>query len=88
MKTLKEYFSEWTDPDVAEFYIGCVLGIFEDDSDDTFRNYKGIFWIDNYLGNGLDHFIVTLVTRGFLIENEDNAVKWKLSEKNSKLLEG
>jgi hypothetical protein len=36
--TAKELFSDWTEPDIAEYYLACLLGIMEYDSDlgDTF----------------------------------------------------
>ena len=77
IKMLKEYLKEWVDIDGAAFYLGCALGIFEDDSGDAFRKNKSIFWTNNMLGNSLYDILGTLADIDILEMDEDRlAVRW------------
>jgi hypothetical protein len=29
MKTLKDFLRDWVEPEIAKYYLGCVLGILE-----------------------------------------------------------
>lgn len=73
-KTLSEYLKDWTDTDLALFYVGVVLG-FWDDSDESFRENKWIFYTDNTLGNMLYKTLDELAKGKFI--NKKDHYYWK-----------
>ena len=45
---LKELLKDWTDQDVAQYYLACCLGLMEfDESFTNFVNAKSVFWSGN-----------------------------------------
>jgi len=81
MKRLKEYLTDWTDLDVAAYYLGVTLGIFQgvsssEDKFQEFRDNKHIFWTNNTLGDLLYDTLSSYRDSG-LIEIEDNSARWK-----------
>lgn len=51
-KTLKDYFQDWIDVDIALFYLYVLEGNC-DDSWESFRENKHIFWTNNEICNRL-----------------------------------
>lgn len=74
--SIKEYLKDWQDYDVAQFYLGCVLGLFNNDND-TFRAIKHIFWTDNELGNFLFIMLEDMSNKKMLLIDRDKMMfKW------------
>jgi hypothetical protein len=77
LKNLKEYLEDWVDVDVASFYLGCVLGIFDDDRIENFRIHKGTFWSRNPLGDFLYNTLYKMYDEGIVeMSNDGLAVRW------------
>ena len=77
MKTLKEYLKDTIDLDVAQFYLGYTLGIYDDDSMDSFRNHKGTFWTKNPLGEFLANTLFRMADLNIIeFDKEELTVKW------------
>ena len=53
--TIKELFSNWIEPDVAEYYLAYLLGIMEYDGnlEVVFWKVKGVFNTGNKVGDML-----------------------------------
>lgn len=78
MDNLKKYLKNWEDIDVASFYLGCVLGIFEDDSMENFRENKGTFWTNNSLGDFLYDMLSRMSDENIIEMDYDKLiVRWK-----------
>jgi hypothetical protein len=45
MLTIEQLFDDWTEPDVGEYYLACLLGlmVFEKDLDGVFWTQRGVF---------------------------------------------
>lgn len=71
METLKSAISNWTDWDVATFYLGRCLGVFEGD----FAENKKIICTNNPVGNALVGQLYKLAKAG-IIEYQDEKFKW------------
>ena len=65
---LSEYLVNWSDFDVAEFYLGVVLGLWED-TQEAFQSNKWIFWSNNLLGNSLFQLLEDMVRNNILMKN-------------------
>lgn len=60
--TIEDLFSDWTDFDVGEYYIACLLGLVEYSEDyKIFRTTKGIYNTKNKHGDMLYRFLEELV---------------------------
>jgi len=75
--TLKERLADWTDCDVACYYVAVALGIATDPGDDWdyWGGKKRLFWTNNPLGNSMYYTLDKLVQGGVLEEN-DNQYRW------------
>jgi hypothetical protein len=78
VKSLKGYLADWTDIDVAQYWLGCTLGMFEaDESLQVFRHLKGVFWTENSIGNLLHEMLETLISNNLLEFDETSSkVRW------------
>lgn len=75
--SLKEYLDDWTDYDVAGYFLACSLGIMvHDDLLDEFRRNKGVFYTDNPIGNLLTKILVELADGGVLQRNDEGQFRW------------
>lgn len=80
--TLKDLLKDWTDFDIAEYYLACSLGIVKfDDNFGEFRKTKGIYNTKNPLGDSLYEFLETLVKLGILERNESKGYRWNTNFK-------
>lgn len=81
--TAKELFSDWIEPDVAEYYLVCLLDIFEYNSnlDDTFRKVSGVFNTGNKVGDMLFDMLENMVKGEILEKNEEFQYRWNNSFK-------
>ena len=70
---LSEALKEWTDWDVAEHKLACVLGIVDEEKGSFSLDYKWIYWCNNRTGNTLSEILTSLIELGFLqfIEEEE-----------------
>ena len=71
--TITELFDDWTEPDLGEYYVACLLGVMEYDADldKMFSKAKGVFRTKNKVGDALFHILEELVEAGFLLKNEE-----------------
>ena len=78
MKPLKDYLSEWTDIDVAQYWTACSLGLFKpDEIMQAFRANKSTFWADNKIGTMLYYILQSLTSAGLLEHDEaQSKVRW------------
>ena len=73
---MKELLKDWTDFDIAGYYLACSLGIVKyDETFDEFRRTKSIYASGNPLGNSLYETLETLVKLGIL-ETNDDGYRW------------
>jgi len=80
IKTLKEILKDWTDFDVAEYYLGCCLGLNKDERNSFTVDYKHIFWTHNDIGNTLGNILMQLKDIGVL-EYDPDEIQYKWNEK-------
>lgn len=78
---LKNMLQEWTDPDIAEYYLACCLGILIlDDNFESFRESKHIFWTGNRTSSLLNRLLFSMVEAGLLdFDEEENMFRWNNS---------
>ena len=67
---------EWTDWDIAAYYVAQSLGIVSET--EKFANVKFVFWTDNPLGNALHEILKSLVSCEILElqEEPDTQYRW------------
>lgn len=70
--TAREMFSEWTDFDIAEYYVACLIGLCEyDETGATFRDSKSVYNTSNGVGNMLYRILKDLTEGGVLMFDSD-----------------
>ena len=78
--TLKELLKDWTDYDIAEYYLACCLGIMKYDAEfkpqSEYSIAKSVFWTGNPLGDSLYAILEKLVEVGVLEKDDDSLFKW------------
>ena len=81
-QTLKLSLAEWTDVDVAAYYVAVALGVAPDPGRewDSWGGRKGLFWSANPLGDGLYRVLETLVETGVL-EKDEEELKYRWNKK-------
>lgn len=81
VKTLPSDFKsqvmDWTDFDVAEFFLGISLGIFEPNAE--FLDCKDIIWSNTPIGNLLCEIINRMVKENVLLK-EEGKIMWNLQK--------
>jgi hypothetical protein len=78
MVPLHERLRDWTDFDRAEYELGAILGMFQEnprDSGGAFRQFKWVFCSNNPLGNALHEMLEHLAKIGVL-ERNDDGYRW------------
>lgn len=80
---LKELLAEWEDYDIAQYYLACSLGIMNYDQDFSkeYKKVKGVFWINNKVGNMLYNILESMVEGELLETNDDGMFRWNKSFK-------
>jgi hypothetical protein len=74
---LKNLLADWTDPDIAEYYLACCLGLMVyDDSFMQFREAKYVFWTQNPTKILLDEMLETMV-KNKILEFDDDESKYR-----------
>ena len=82
-QTLKDLLADWTDVDVAEFYLARCLGIMGSDVP-TMASAKHVFWSANPVGDTLYEILQHLVRIGVLEHDEDESrYRWSSSFKGT-----
>ncbi len=77
---LRELLDNWTDADVAGYYLACSLGLMEyDPSFGVFRDLKGVFSTNNVVGNALFKMLDIMVEGGLLEMNDEFQYRWAAS---------
>jgi hypothetical protein len=78
---LKERATEWIDPDVAMYLIGCSLGIFSppDDEWSGYRAVKKVLWSSNDIQETLT-LIVKRLHRNNVLLLDEATQKYKWNE--------
>jgi hypothetical protein len=82
LSSLREYLAEWTDPDVAMYYVGCCLGLFPppDAEKAGFLAVKGILWSSNEIEETLELVMKRLFRNGaLLLDEEKGRYRWNES---------
>ena len=75
--TLKTMLQDWVDWDVASFFMGVSLGLYEGTTTEWFK-YKGTFWSNNVVGSMLMSMLNEAVRAGVLESGEDGTqFRWK-----------
>lgn len=69
----KSQIMDWTDFDVAEFFLGISLGVFEPNAE--FLECKNIIWSNTPIGNMLCDIINRMVKEGVLLK-EEGKIMW------------
>jgi hypothetical protein len=82
---LKEKLSDWTDFDLAQYYLACSLGLLvHDDSLNNFRLAKHVFWSRHHIGDMLSEMLQMMVENDILeYDNEDQRFRWNQSFRGS-----
>jgi hypothetical protein len=74
-QTLRRSLAEWTDVDVASYYVAVALGVAPDPDPgnewDSWGGKKGMFWSANPLGDGLYRVLEMLAESGVLDKDEE-----------------
>ena len=83
MKTLKEFLENWTESDIAMYYLACSLGLMEyqERFGEHFRSVKGVFAVQNELGTMLYQMLEQTTENGLLEKREDWDYRWNKSYK-------
>lgn len=65
------------EPDVAHFYLACLLGVMElDESQDAWIRVKGVFNTNNAVSNCLYEILEQAVAGGMLERNDEVQYRW------------
>ncbi len=72
---LQDKLKDWTDWDVASFFLGKQLGFFTKKT--TFQEVKYLFWTDNKVGSYLIKVLNDLVSFNILIMRNEPDLQYK-----------
>lgn len=77
-QTLRSNLAEWTDADVASYFVAVALGIAPDPGSkwDSWGGKKWIFWSADPLGEALYQILEMLTERGVL-EKDDKETRFR-----------
>ena len=74
MNTLKYYLQDWTDVDIAEWWLGVTLGLWQNTPQSFATEHKATFWTNNLLGDYLYEQLKAMAAIGLLEHDEE---EWK-----------
>lgn len=78
MKKLREELAEWTDIDVAQYYMACSLSLMNHDTVlDSFQDAKHVFWTNNEIGNMLYKMLEGLTKTGALEKRDEPDLQYR-----------
>jgi hypothetical protein len=78
-QTLRRSLADWTDADVAVYYVAVALGVAPDPGAewDFWGDKKWLFWSANPLGDGLYRILPVLVECGALeVDAQKEKYRW------------
>jgi len=87
MKTLKDFLHDWVDPEIAKYYLGCVLGILELHKEDTepwckyMQKTKGVYAGGTEEHDLLHDLLQRLVRDGVLEKADRCKYRWNANYK-------
>ena len=83
--TLKELLAEWTEWDVAQYYLACCLGLMTfDNAFENFRKSKGVFWARNEVGSMLHNTLRAMAANSILeFDEEEDTYRWNKAFRRS-----
>lgn len=84
MKSFKEYFENWVEPDEAMGYLGCLLGFinYEGDAYEYVKKTKiSPLHSNNQVSTMLFEMLEQMVKVGFLEKDDNWAYRWNKSFK-------
>lgn len=74
---LSSLLRNWEDPDVAQYYLACCLGIMVyDESFSIFRDLKHNFWTENPTSEAL-RSLLEVMRQYDLIEFDEDEIKYR-----------
>ena len=81
-QTLRRSLAEWTDADVASYYVAVALGIAPDSGKewDFWGGKKWMFWSANPLGDGL-YRVLEMLTESGVLEKDEDEMKFRWNQK-------
>lgn len=81
--TVKVLFDDWIEPDVAEYYLACLLGImpYEEDLNKYFLKVSGVFNTNNKVSRMLFNILEEMVRGEILEKRDDYEYRWNKSFK-------
>jgi hypothetical protein len=76
--TLKRLLKDWTDPDIARYFLACCLGISDyDESQSEYSNEKHVFWTVNRTSILLDEILESLkVSQAIEFDSDLSQFRW------------
>lgn len=77
-QTLKRSLTEWTDADVASYYVAVALGVAPDPGNewDFWGGKKWMFWSANPLGEGL-YQVLEMLTASEVLEKDEEKMRFR-----------
>ena len=77
-KILKHSLAEWTDADVASYYVAVALGVAPNPESerDCWGGKKWMFWSANPLGEGL-YRVLEMLTESGVLEKDEEEMKFR-----------
>jgi len=81
-QTLRRSLAEWTDVDVASYYVAVALGVAPDPGSewDSWGGKKWMFWSANPIGDGL-YRVLEMLTESGVLEKDEDQMKYRWNPK-------
>lgn len=82
--TLKELLNDWTEPDVASFYLACSLGLMEYNENlllNGCHNVSGVFETRTQFGTMCFEMLEIMAKDGILEKRDEYEYRWNSSFK-------
>jgi hypothetical protein len=77
MNKMESFFSEWVEPDFAQYFLACVLGMLEyEPSLKSYYRHSHYFLSRSEMGDILYQLLEEMVASGILETNEYKQYRW------------
>ena len=74
---IRKLFRDWVEPEVAEYYFACLIGIMVlDESQDGWMRVKAVFNTNNPVENCMFAMLEQAVAKGMLEKNDEFQYRW------------
>ncbi len=74
---IENLFQDWVEPDVAHYYLACLLGLMKFNStQEGWIKVKGVFNTNNPVSSVLFEMLETAVASKMLEKNDDLQYRW------------